>query len=140
MGLAVKDSPIAAAKAELLKLRAKVNGAQSTLNGLRSKGVVAKKEFGAKEIAEKNAHIEAKERKAADTLVAPAVAKMEELESSVKALAAAAEPLTSLKGAEVEAFATPISVVEATEKLMDSIDKCMEEAKKAVTEQQAELP
>lgn len=137
---AAKDSPLAEARAELHKLRSKVSAAQSGLNSLKAKAVAAKKEFLKKEASEKNAHIEAKERKIADALLAPAIAKVEAMESEAKGLDEITKPLVSLSGAELNEFSTPVSVVDAAEKLMDTIISSVDEAKKSVAEQQAELP
>jgi len=140
MGVASKGSPGADAREELNKLRGKVVAAQGSLNTLKTKGVNAKRLFKQKEIDEKNAHVVAKEQKAADELLAPAVAKAESATADAKALEEAAKPLTSVSGKDLEAFATPITVLEEAEKLIASIRTKVEDAKKAITEQQADLP
>merc|ERR1712137_172089 len=83
---AVKDSPLVAARSEFNKLRSQVSSAQQSLNSLKVKAAAAKKEYAAKETKERNAHIEAKERKEADALLAPAIAKVEAMEKEASGL------------------------------------------------------
>jgi len=137
---ATKDSPLAEARVELSKLRSKVSAAQGSLNSLKMKAAAGKKDFAKKEAVEKNAHIEAKEQKAADALIAPAASKVEAMEAEFKALEEASKPLTSLSGAELDSFASPVTVLDQCEKIAQTVEANVEAAKKVVSEQQAELP
>jgi len=109
--------PLADARTELAKMRPKVTAAQTGLEALKKKVVAAKKDFAKREEAEKNAHIEAREKKAADEMTGEAAAKVEAMEAGVKALEEAVQPMVSLKGAELDAFPTPASVLEEAERL-----------------------
>jgi len=135
-----KEGPLADARNELAKLRSRVTAAQQALSKLRFNGANGKKEFAKKELAEKNAHIEARERKEADLITSPAVAKVEAMDAAAKALEEAAQPLVSLSGEELEAFAAPIATIEKTEKLLEAVTKSIGEAKSSVAEQQEKLP
>merc|ERR1719188_2056641 len=99
LGSAAKDSPLVAARSEMNKLRAQVSSAQQSLNSLKVKAAAAKKEYVSKETKEKNAHIEAKEKKEADALLAPAIAKVEAMEKEAAKLEECTKPLASLSGA-----------------------------------------
>jgi len=132
--------PLAEARAELSKLRPKVASASTTVDGLKKKAVQAKKDFAKKELAEKNAHIEARERKEAQAITAPVAEKVEAMEAAAKQLEEVATPLTSLKGAEIEAFATPVSVLEDGEKLVTTISESVTEVKACVKEALGKLP
>jgi len=131
--------PLVEARTELAKLRPKVTTAQANLETLKKKVVLGKKEYLKKEEAERNAHIEARERKAADAMIAEVAAKVEALEAVLKELEEGATPLTSLQGSELEAFATPISVTGAGQKLQATSKESASDARAAVKEQQAKL-
>jgi len=60
-------------------------------------------------------------------------------EEAVKAVEEAAEPMKGLKDADLEAFATPVSVREKAESLLASGTKIVDEAKACVKENQAKL-
>jgi len=135
-----KEGPLAEARAELGKSRPKAAGFQATVSKLRASIAAAKKEYAKKEAAEKNAHIEARERKEADAVVAPVVAKVEAVEAALKRLEAAVEPILSISGDELDAFATPLSLLESAEKIAEEVVKFAEETKAAVTTQSGELP
>mmetsp|Transcript_140529 Transcript_140529/g.365619 ORF Transcript_140529/g.365619 Transcript_140529/m.365619 type:complete len:1956 (-) Transcript_140529:48-5915(-) len=135
-----KDGPLADARTELTKLRSRVSAAQEVLRKLRVDTANGKKEFAKKELAEKNAHIEARERKEAEIITGPASAKVEAMDVAAKALEEAAQSLVSISGEDLEAFATPIAVIERTEQLLEVAMKCIEEVKVSVAEQQDKLP
>merc|ERR1719317_1416506 len=105
-----KDAPLVEAKAELLKLKPKVSAGQSSLQKLKLKVAQEKKGYGAKELKEKNAHIEAKERKAAEALTSPAAAKVEAMDAALAALEEAVKTLVSLSKDELVAFTLPLSI------------------------------
>jgi len=135
-----RDGPLAEARTELGKLRAKTQAGQDTLSKLKIKLGNGKKDYAKNEVAEKNAHIERRERKEAEVITAPATAKFETLEAGAKALDEAAKALKDITGEELDAFATPLSVVEASEKELQAVLKCVEEAKAIIKEQQGKLP
>jgi len=135
-----KEGPLAEARTEIGKLRPKVTAAQDTLRKLKVNVANGKKDFARKELAEKNAHIEARERKEAEAITGPASTKAEALEAAAKALEEAAKALVSLSGAELEAFATPIAVFEESKKLLETATQSFEDVKAAVAEQQEKLP
>jgi len=135
---ASRESPLAEACSELKKLRSKVSKAQDEMQKLKVKADKGKLDFSKKEAKEKNAHIEARERKEAMALLAPAGDKVDALETALKALEDVAKPITSLSGPELGAFATPVAIADETSKLSQALMKAVEEAKAAVKEQQEE--
>merc|ERR1719401_945895 len=62
------------------------------------------------------------------------------MEALLKDLDAAAKPLTALSGEELQAFGTPIAVMDATKKLLESVLTAAKETKAAVAERQTEFP
>merc|ERR1719401_2394139 len=62
------------------------------------------------------------------------------MDEAVKQLEECATPLTSLKGAEIEEFPTPVSTLEAAEKLLATATEKVAEAKACAKEQQAKMP
>lgn len=139
-GVPAKDNLAAEARKELAKLRPRLTKAQETMSMLKIKIATARKDFAKKELAEKHAYIEAKDRKAAEALTGPAAAQVEAMEALAKSLEEAAKPLVSLDAAELDVFATPFSIKEETDRLAEEALKSVEEARKTIAEQQAELP
>merc|ERR1719215_1847407 len=78
--------PLADARNELAKLRPKITVAGNNLDQLKKKVVLSKREYAKKEKAEKNAHIEIREKKLADAILSEASAKVEETEAAGKEL------------------------------------------------------
>jgi len=133
-------APLVEAKAELLKLKPKVSTGQQGLQKLKLKVAQEKKGYGAKELREKNAHIEAKERRAAEALTSPAASKVEAMDASLAALEEAVKTLVSLSKEELVAFPTPLSVSETADRLADEVSKAVDAAKESIAAQQGELP
>jgi hypothetical protein len=127
--------PLAEARTELAKMRAKVTNSTTSLDTLQKKIMMAKKQFAAKELAEKNAHIEAREKKQADEVTSGVNVKVEAMEAAAKKLEETSAPLTSLKGAELIAFATPATVLEDCEKLLTEVTDAIKEAKAQIKEE-----
>jgi hypothetical protein len=122
----------AEAKKEVASLRGKVVTIQKGLVELRNKVETGKKSYLQKETAERNAHIEVRERKEADALLSDASGKLEAVEAAGGALEAAAQPLLVVDGVELEAFATPQTVSESVEKLKASLAQLVKEARLAL--------
>jgi len=135
-----KDANMNDARSEFQKLRQKVSGAQAAINKLKQGVVEGKKDFAKKEIDEENAHIEAKERKAADAIMEPAKVKFDAMNILVQQLDDLVKPFTSLSGEELDAFETPLAISESAEKLVESIVAACKETKAIVMERQVELP
>mmetsp|Transcript_19919 Transcript_19919/g.49710 ORF Transcript_19919/g.49710 Transcript_19919/m.49710 type:complete len:1953 (-) Transcript_19919:135-5993(-) len=135
-----RAGPLAEARAELVKLKPKVATAQENLRKMRAKAAAAKKDFEKKELAERNAHIVARERKEAEAITSPTKAKVELMEAAVKALEEAAKPLFSLSTTDLNAFASPLATSEELEKLHEACVKSIEEVKASVSEQLKKLP
>lgn len=131
--------PLVEARGELAKLRPKVTAAQVSHDQLKKKVLVAKKDYAKREEAERNAHIEAREKKAADAIIGEASVKVEAMDACLKELEETTQPMTSLQGDELDAFATPVSVLEAGEKLQASLATSVTEARASIKEQQAKL-
>jgi len=133
-------SAAAEARAALTKCKAAVTASLNGIDALRKKILAAKSDFVKKEQAEKNAHIEARERKEAAAMMAEASAKMEVVEACAKKVAEAVTPLTAAEGAELEAFATPLSLLDEAEQLLKELLEAASEAKACTKEQQAKIP
>merc|ERR1719362_452433 len=131
--------PLAEARNELAKLRLKITVASANLDQLKKKVMLSKREYAKKEEAEKNAHIEIRERKEADAILSEAAAKVEETEAAGKELETVALPLTSLQGAELDVFATPLSVLEAAERLQASMTESVTQTRAALKDQRAKI-
>merc|ERR1719297_388698 len=131
--------PLADARNELAKLRPKITVASANLDQLKKKVMISKREYAKREEAEKNAHVEIRERKVADAILIEAAAKVETTEAAGKQLEDVALPLTSLQGAELDAFATPLSVLEAAERLQASTKESVTQTRAALKEQHAKI-
>jgi len=133
------EGPLSEAKAEILKLKPLAVKANADIEAFQKTISRAKNDYTKRQQAEKNAHIEARERKEAEALTAEASTKLDTMEASAKSLEDAASQLVSLSGADLEAFATPISVREEIAKLAASTTASVEEARSCVKEQQAKV-
>lgn len=134
-----RKGPLSDARAELAKLQPKVTAAQASVDQLKKKVLVAKKEYAKREESEKNAHIEAREKKAAEGITSEAAAKVEAVEASAKELEEAASPLISLQGAELESFSNPMSILDAVEKLQTAITESIKDTRTVIKEQQGKI-
>eukprot|EP00929_Paragymnodinium_shiwhaense_P014394 TRINITY_DN1222_c0_g1_i1.p1 TRINITY_DN1222_c0_g1~~TRINITY_DN1222_c0_g1_i1.p1 ORF type:complete len:2051 (-),score=956.61 TRINITY_DN1222_c0_g1_i1:88-6240(-) len=131
--------PLSKARGEMGKMKSQVNTALSSIETLKKKLGAAKKDFAAKEKAELNAHILAKEKKEAEKLsskAAPAVVAVEQIAEAVKS---AGEPLTSLEDDKVATFATPAAVISATEKAVTALHAKVAAARESVKAQLGEV-
>lgn len=135
-----KEGPLAEAREEIGKLRPRITDAQTAAEQLKKKVAAARRDFAKKEESERNAHIEAREKKEADALTAPAVEKMEALEAAAQALEEAAKPLLSVEGAELLAFPTPLSIRGEAYRLVEAVNESVKAAKDRIIEQQSALP
>jgi len=132
-------TPLSEARGELAKLRPKVTTAQSNLDAFKKKVIQAKTEYFKKEEAERNAHIEARERKEADAILEVAVAKVDAMEACAKELEEATKTLTALQGPELDAFECPATAFENAEKLRDALTDSVKETRASVKEQQGKV-
>jgi hypothetical protein len=132
---------MAEAKKEMAPLQEEVAKALKVVDDLRGKVTGAKKAFEAKEVSERNAHIEARNQKEAAPYIDGPKAKMEPLEADAKAAEEAAAPMISLNAEDLKVFATPASIIAAVEKLngdvkskADALREVIKEQLKAATE------
>mmetsp|Transcript_97686 Transcript_97686/g.285161 ORF Transcript_97686/g.285161 Transcript_97686/m.285161 type:complete len:1813 (+) Transcript_97686:1-5439(+) len=130
---------LAEARAELVKLRLKVSTAAASLDELRKKSAAAKKNFPKREQLDKDAHIEIREKKAAAVISADIAARTEAMEACLKQLESAVGPLASLKGAELDGFATPASTLRQAEELSAAALRSVAEARALREEQLAKV-
>jgi len=135
-----KEGPLADAREQLSKLRPRVSAALDAIEKLKKKVAVAKRDFKKTEEAEKNAHIEAREKKEAEALTSVASEKVSVMEAAAKSVDEAAKPLLSVADAEIPKFATPATVKDTVEKVLQDANARIKEAKQCVAEQQAALP
>jgi len=131
-----KAAAIAEARAELTKCKSAVSSNLAAIDNTKKKLATAKGDFAKKDQAEKNAHIEVRERKEAALTSAPAE-KVEAVEARAKKVAEDVKPLVSLESAELEAFATPVSLLEEVETQLKEMLEAAAEAKASIKEQMA---
>jgi len=136
---ATKESPLQPAKEELMKAKGKVSQVVQKIEGLKKQVQQAKGEYARMEIKEKNAHIEAKEQKEADAILAVAKPAVEKVEAELKRLEEAAKPLSERNGTDLlKEFATPLTVQDEV-KLIDTALKAAVQAAKTVVKEQQEV-
>eukprot|EP00930_Biecheleria_cincta_P082776 TRINITY_DN72430_c0_g1_i1.p1 TRINITY_DN72430_c0_g1~~TRINITY_DN72430_c0_g1_i1.p1 ORF type:complete len:1990 (-),score=675.87 TRINITY_DN72430_c0_g1_i1:92-6022(-) len=128
------SKPLAEARTEFANLRKKAAAQMVALQALKAKINEGKKEFLKVEAAEKVAHIEAQERKEAEAITGDVTKEAEMAETLVKQVEELAEPLLSLKGAELQSFSSPASVQEAVEKLVPEAVDALGKVKVAAQE------
>jgi len=102
---------------------------------IKTKKESAKKAFNAKVLSEKNAHIEARNQKEAAPFLEAPKATIDALEAATKSVEAAGAPMVALTGDELNAFATPASVLEEVKNSGDAAKDKASEAKSAIDEQ-----
>eukprot|EP00931_Biecheleriopsis_adriatica_P033416 TRINITY_DN193_c0_g1_i5.p1 TRINITY_DN193_c0_g1~~TRINITY_DN193_c0_g1_i5.p1 ORF type:complete len:2073 (-),score=714.85 TRINITY_DN193_c0_g1_i5:36-6125(-) len=127
--------PMAEAKAELMKLRPQAATHQTAIQNLKTKVAAGKKDFQKAEAAEKNAHIEAKERREAEAITGPIIKDVEAAEALAKKVEDAAEPLVSKKGEELHAFETPASILKDVETLLPDATAALTKVKSTIQEE-----
>mmetsp|Transcript_23922 Transcript_23922/g.38200 ORF Transcript_23922/g.38200 Transcript_23922/m.38200 type:complete len:2017 (-) Transcript_23922:43-6093(-) len=132
-----KESPLFAAKEALTATRSKVSGLISKLDSLKRTIEQAKSTFYEAAKKEKNAHIEAREKKEADVILDVARPLILKMEAELKKLDEVSKPLLERKDTDLlEAFTTPLSVQEETKAVADKVKAAAEEAKVSVKAQQ----
>jgi len=122
------------ARKELQKFQPRMTAAQTSIDTLKKKVQAAKGEFARKVEHEKNAYKEAKAQKAADAILDPIKAKATALEADVTKLEEEAHKMTKIEKAELDAFATPITVLTACEKITEGVAKVSAEIRADVKE------
>jgi hypothetical protein len=127
--------PLKEARVEIAKLKEKVNEASKAMKKLEGSVSAAKRDYTNKEKSESNAHIEARNLKEAAPYLEGPKTKLEAVTGTVSDAESAASSLVALSGDELEAFATPASVLEVVEKASSSIAEKVTEVKEAVKEQ-----
>lgn len=140
LATAGQSAPVVEARKEIVKMRAKVSQASTNLNKMKAKFAEMKRDFPKKEAAERNAHIEAKKRKEAESILKPAKVQFEALEEAQKAVEEAAQPLKSLTGDDVENCTTPCTFYENSENKMQLVKKAVAETKVVIGHQIELLP
>jgi len=134
---ASKESPLQPAKEELLKTKGKVSQAMQSIEGLKRQVQQAKGEYVRMELKEKNAHIEAKEQKEADVILAVAKPAVEKVEAELKRLEEAAKPLSERTGTDLlKEFATPLTVQDEVKVINAALKAAVQAAKTVLKEQQ----
>jgi len=131
------QGPLAEARGDLSKLRPKVGSIQKKLEDLRQKVVTAKKEYSRREQTERNAQKEVRDKKTAAAILKAINEKVEVMEASASKLDEVLEPFVSLEGSALEAYATPISTVEAAETLLAKVETDMKAARDRLAEHQS---
>jgi len=129
------EAPLKDARLEIGKLMEKATEANKAMSELQRKVSDAKREYSAKERSESNAHIEARNLKEAAPYFEGPKAKLEAVDGIVSEAENAASSLVSLSGEELQAFATPASVLEVVEKASASSVEKVKELKEALKEQ-----
>lgn len=129
--------PLSDMRTEFGKMRPKVMAAQGSHEGMKKKLQVAKNDFARRELAEKNAHIEAREKRAAEAMTQEANVKVEAMEANLRALDEALQPLTSLSGPDLDAFSTPATLLEESERLQGILSDSIAAARAIIKEKLA---
>lgn len=135
-GEAKDGSRLKAAREEMTKLKEPIAAAEKAMAELRSKSQKAKGEYASKERSEASAHIEIRNAKEAAPFVEGPKGQLAALETDAKEAEEAAAPVIALSGDELQAFATPATVLAAVEKLATAVSEKSKEMKAAVKEQQ----
>eukprot|EP00929_Paragymnodinium_shiwhaense_P078674 TRINITY_DN407_c0_g4_i1.p1 TRINITY_DN407_c0_g4~~TRINITY_DN407_c0_g4_i1.p1 ORF type:complete len:2118 (+),score=935.15 TRINITY_DN407_c0_g4_i1:97-6450(+) len=128
------SGPLAAAKADISKHRTAVNAALAGIDILKKKMATGKKDYKTKEMAEKNAHLEAREKASAEEMTKAAAAAVATVEAASKAVEQAAEALTAITGDEaaLAAFSTPSAVKTATDQSKEKFAEATKAAKETL--------
>jgi len=129
------EGPLKDARDEMTKLRDDISKAQKTVDELRKSFGVAKAKYIAQERTEANAHVEARNLKVAGEFLDEPNKQAAALEAEVALIEAAGAAIVSLTGEELEAFATPASVVAKVEKHYAATTEKATAAREAIKEQ-----
>jgi len=135
-----KEGPLADARAELAKLKPRIGKALGSLESLKKQGAVERRNFQKAEETERNAYIQAREKKEAAAFTKPASDKVQAMEEAAKAVEEAAKPFLALAEAEQAKFATPVALSEAVTAAMQQCGASVKAAQDCIAEQQALLP
>jgi len=133
------SGPLSEAKAELMKLRPKASQQATEIQKIKGKVGAAKKEFFKAEEAERTAHLEAKERREAEALLAEANKTLEAAEAEGAKVTTTSEALLAAQGEELMKFATPATVAEEMETLEPSASSLLSKAKASFLTQTREI-
>ncbi|CAE7656546.1 unnamed protein product, partial [Symbiodinium sp. CCMP2456] len=133
------SGPLSEAKAELMKLRPKASQQATEIQKIKNKVGAAKKDFFKAEEAERTAHLEAKERREAEALLAEANKTLEAAEAEGAKATTTSEALVAAQGEELMKFATPATVAEEMEALEPSASSLLSKAKASFLAQTREI-
>jgi len=136
---AAAAGPLKEARAELLKITQQLAGEVSKISAFKQKVSLARATFAKKEEAEKRAHLDRKDKLAVDEALADCRAKFQAMEEAMTKLKDAGAPMKALKDAELEAFATPMTVLQDSEGLMAAALACAKELRVVAKEQQGKV-
>eukprot|EP00929_Paragymnodinium_shiwhaense_P000251 TRINITY_DN1004_c0_g1_i12.p1 TRINITY_DN1004_c0_g1~~TRINITY_DN1004_c0_g1_i12.p1 ORF type:complete len:1731 (-),score=878.12 TRINITY_DN1004_c0_g1_i12:335-5527(-) len=134
-GGAQSEGALADARKAMTEEKDKVKAAQKAIETLKQTLQKAKQEWQATERSELNAHIDAKNKAAAEEFVKPAKAPAEAAEKEAKKIAAAAKEFLALDAEGVLAFKKPSELVAKLEGLLSAATEKAGEARKVMTEQ-----
>jgi len=129
-----RTGPLADAKPKLSELHTRALAGKVKLEALKKKVAHGKRELFRQEAAEANAHVERKEKRAAEELLSPVVSKVEAAESAAEGVKQAATPFTSLSEEEQDSFATPLSLSREVKTLHKGVVDQVAQAKDSVKE------
>mmetsp|Transcript_22762 Transcript_22762/g.51950 ORF Transcript_22762/g.51950 Transcript_22762/m.51950 type:complete len:1457 (+) Transcript_22762:68-4438(+) len=136
IGKVAAEGAVADSKKKIVELRPRVVTVEKSCNELKQKLTSAKAIVDKKVQQEISAHIEVREKKAADTLMTRVRESLENVESLRKQLEEAAKP--AAKGL-LDTFETPLSLAEECEKLSAELIAAVADAKAKIKEPQAQL-
>lgn len=129
--------PLQDARLSLSKMRPATQDAMSAVEQLKKKVTTAARDHLKKVEVEAHAHIEAREQREADALLAVARERLAKVDCDAKKLEEAAKPL--LSAADPDKFPTPLTVQESCETLSATVTQSLSEAKASIREQQEKL-
>mmetsp|Transcript_50098 Transcript_50098/g.141200 ORF Transcript_50098/g.141200 Transcript_50098/m.141200 type:complete len:840 (+) Transcript_50098:126-2645(+) len=127
--------PLAEARAEVAKLRPRAMAAESSIKTLKAKAMQAKRDFLKREEAEKNAHLEARERKEAEGILGAVATSIGAVDEAMKYFDDVVAPAAALKGGALLEFATPAATLKECEGKLDAAKKVWEEARACIKAQ-----
>mmetsp|Transcript_35079 Transcript_35079/g.100743 ORF Transcript_35079/g.100743 Transcript_35079/m.100743 type:complete len:1846 (+) Transcript_35079:263-5800(+) len=130
------QGPLMEARGELSKLRPKVSGSQKKIEELKKRVADAKKEYSKKEEAERRVQQEVRDKKTAASILGAVNERVDAMEATAKKLEEAVQSLTSIEGPALEAFATPVSVTQESEKLAAALIASVAAVKACLTSHQ----
>eukprot|EP00929_Paragymnodinium_shiwhaense_P077106 TRINITY_DN3968_c0_g1_i1.p1 TRINITY_DN3968_c0_g1~~TRINITY_DN3968_c0_g1_i1.p1 ORF type:complete len:2055 (-),score=796.97 TRINITY_DN3968_c0_g1_i1:227-6391(-) len=126
-------------KAEGQKLRPLIAAAIADVEALKRKLAAARKELAATELKEKNAQVEARERKEAAEYLDKVEPLFASVQAASKAVEEAGQQFAELDLEGVEAFATPATLLQQVETLATACTKKVIDLRKAAKEQMTRI-